>query len=64
MSAFLLACEHGCADVAKVLAQCGADTDAKDRDGSDAKRLAEADQHEVQTSSLSDGVHFRVKTLI
>jgi hypothetical protein len=46
MTAFLLACENGCVDAVKALAECGADIHAKDEEGSDAKSLAEADGHQ------------------
>lgn len=48
MTAFLIACEHGCADAVRTLAECGADINAKDNDGSGAQRLAEVDRHEVR----------------
>ncbi len=48
MTAFLIACENGRVEVAKALAESGANINAKDNDGSDAKRLAETDKHDVR----------------
>ena len=41
MTAFLLACENGCADAVRALAECGCNQQAKDADGSDGRKLAE-----------------------
>jgi hypothetical protein len=53
MTAFLIACENGRVDVVKALAESGADINAKDNDGSDAKRLAETDKHDVCHSGVA-----------
>ena len=41
MTAFLLACENGCADAVRALADAGCNQQAKDADGSDGRKLAE-----------------------
>ena len=51
MTAFLIACENGRVDVVRTLAESGADINAKDHDGSDAKKLAETDKHYVRHSA-------------
>lgn len=59
MTAFLLACENGCPDAVEMLADCGCNIKAKDDEGSDGKKLAEAENppHDVRCAQQNPFLH-------